>query len=113
GRPSGCDPNPCYPGPSGGLPLAPIAFSGGRELDLLLVGRADDHALDVDAGQMDAVGVEAAGRHHFLDLDHADLAASRGGQVEVARGLAEYEVAGLVRLPCLDDAQVGKQPAFE
>src|SRR5688572_19623186 len=62
---------------------------------------------------MDAVGVEAADRHDFLDLDHADLAAGRGGQVEVARGLAEYEVAGFVGFPRLDDAEVGENAALE
>mgnify|MGYP002132497360 CR=1 FL=1 len=31
---------------------------------------------------------------HLLHLDHADLAAGCGGHVEIARGLAEHDVAG-------------------
>ena len=48
-----------------------------------------------------------------LDLDHADLAAGGRGLVEIARGLAENEVAGFIRLPCLDDGEVGEDAAFE
>src|SRR5205085_5930354 len=62
---------------------------------------------------MDAVGIERADRHDLLDLGDADLAAGGGRQVEVARGLAEHEVAALVRLPSLDDRQIGADAAFE
>jgi hypothetical protein len=55
----------------------------------------------------------AAHRHDFFDLDDADLAAGRGGLVEVARGLAEHEVAGLVGLPGLDEREVGEDAAFQ
>src|SRR5207302_10472611 len=62
---------------------------------------------------MDAVGVERAHGHDLLDFRDADLAAGRGRQVEVARGLAEDEVAALVRLPAFDDRQIGADAAFE
>src|SRR5690348_10080525 len=90
-----------------------LALTGGRELDLLVVGAAYDHPLDEDAGKVDAVGVERARGDHFLYLDHAHLAACRGGEVEVARRLAEHAVAGLVGLPCLDDRKVGEDPPLE
>src|SRR5690606_25965474 len=38
---------------------------------------------------------------------------SGGGEIEVARGLAEHEVAGFVGLPRLDDAEVGENAALE
>ena len=57
---------------------------------------------------MDAVGIERAHRHNLLDLGDADATAGRGGLVEVARGLAEHEVAAVVGLPALDNRQVGK-----
>src|SRR5438552_18312066 len=62
---------------------------------------------------MDAVGVERTDRHDLLDLGDADTSASRGGLVEVARGLAEHEVAALIRLPALDDRQIGADAALE
>src|SRR5437868_7518031 len=62
---------------------------------------------------MNAVGVEAADRHDLLDLGDAHLPTGRRWQVEVARGLAEHEVAAFVRLPALDDAEVGADAALE
>src|SRR5437763_16696636 len=62
---------------------------------------------------MDAVRIEAPHRHDLLDLGDAGLAAGRRRQVEIARGLAEHEVAALVGLPALDHAQVGADPALE
>src|SRR3546814_6828547 len=46
-------------------------------------------------------------------LDDADLARHRAGRVEVARGLAEQQVAGLVGLPGLDQRDVGDQCGLE
>src|SRR5689334_18468817 len=88
-------------------------FAHCPELDLLVVRRAENQAVYVDRGQMDAVGVEAADRHDLLHLRHAHLAAGRGRQVEVARGLAEHEVAALIRLPALDDGEIGADAALE
>src|SRR4029079_14948005 len=62
---------------------------------------------------MDAVGGGGADRHDLLDLGNTHLAAGRGRLVEVARGLAEHEVAALVGLPPLDHAQVGENAALE
>src|SRR3546814_6484447 len=85
----------------------------GDELDLLVVGRAENQPVDVNAGQMDLIGIEGAHGHDFLDLGDADLARGRHRLVEVARGLAEQQVARLVRLPALDDRQIGADAAFE
>ncbi|PAV93074.1 hypothetical protein WR25_07417 [Diploscapter pachys] len=65
------------------------------------------------AGQVDVIGVEAADRHDLFDLGDADPAGGGHRLVEVARGLAEDQVAALVRLPALDDAEVGADAAFE
>src|SRR5258708_26875298 len=62
---------------------------------------------------MDAVGVEAADRHDLLDLGDANLAARRRRQVEVARGLAEQQIAALVGLPALDDRKIRANAALE
>src|SRR5690606_21862649 len=105
-RPSG----PC-PKASGDLPFRFAAFARGHELYLPVIWRAYDHALDIDAGQVDAVGIEAADRNHLLHLGHADAPASGGGQVEIARRLAEDEVAAFIALPCLHDGQVGEDSA--
>src|SRR5678816_1566888 len=62
---------------------------------------------------MDAVGIEAADGHNLLYLGDADLAAGRGRLIEIAGGLAEHEVAAFVRLPALDNAEIGADAAFE
>ena len=52
---------------------------------------------------MNAVGVKAADWHHFLDLNHTNLTAGCGGQIEVTRGLTENQIAAFIRFPGLDD----------
>ena len=58
-------------------------------------------------------GIELAHFHQLLDLGHRHLAAGGDHRVEVARGLAIDEVAGLVALPGLDDGQVGADRVLE
>jgi hypothetical protein len=58
------------------------------------------------------VRVQAAGGHDLLDLDHAELAGHDHRRVEVARGAAEDQVAGLVGLPGLAQRHVGHQAAL-
>ena len=62
---------------------------------------------------MDRIRVELAHGHDLFDLGDADFAAGGGGHVEIACGLAEYDIAGLVRLPGLHDRQIGEDAAFE
>src|SRR3546814_4677990 len=62
---------------------------------------------------MDRIGIEAAGRHHLLHFRHADLRRRRHGLVEIARRLAEDEVAALVGLPALDDRHIGEDAALQ
>ncbi len=57
---------------------------------------------------MDRIWIEGADGDDLFHLDDADLAAGGGGHVEVSRRLAEHDVAGFVRLPRLDDGQVGE-----
>ena len=57
-------------------------------------------------------GIDRADLDQLLDFGDADLAGHRAGRVEVARGLAEHEVAGCVGLPRLDQRHVGLQRGF-
>src|SRR5580698_8857927 len=82
-------------------------------LDRLLVARALEHALDVDRRQVDMVGVELADLDELLDLDDRDLAGLRAQRVEVARRLAEHEVAPAVALPRLYDRELAADRALE
>src|SRR3546814_798706 len=82
-------------------------------LDFLVIGRAEDEALHIDARQVDAIGVEAADGHDLLDLGDADLRGGRHRLVEIACGLAENQITALVGLPSLDDRQVGKDAALQ
>src|SRR4051812_22485090 len=62
-------------------------------LDALLdVGPDFEHAMHVDAGKVDGVGVELARRDQFLHLGDADAAGHGGERVEVAGGPVEDEV---------------------
>src|SRR5690606_21578737 len=72
-----------------------------------------DDAVDVDARQVDLVRVDRADLDDLLDLGHADLAGHGAGRVEVARGLAEHQVAGRVGLPRLDQGHVGHQRSLQ
>ena len=69
--------------------------------------------MHIDARQVDLVGVKRPQRHDLFDLGDANLAAGGGRHVEVARRLAEHQVAGWVRLPCLDDRKIGNDPTFK
>src|SRR3546814_18562626 len=62
---------------------------------------------------MDAIGIEAAGRHHFLYFGNADFRGSGHGIIEVTSRFAEYEIARFVGFPSLDDRDVGKNPALQ
>src|SRR5699024_4252966 len=107
-RPSGCGPKAWNSPVNGGSgDLAQRAL-----LDPLLVLPLKD-ALDEDAGRMDRVRVQFAGRHQFLDLGHRDAPAGGDDRIEVPRRLAEDQIALMVALPRLDDGQVGDEAAFE
>ena len=77
-----------------------------------LAGAHFDDAFDENAGRMDVVGIEFAGRHQMLDLGHRDLRGGRHHRVKVARGLAIDQVTGGVALPGVDDGEVGEQAAL-
>ena len=62
---------------------------------------------------MDRFGVECADGNNLFDFDHAYFATSRGGQIEIARCLAENQVAALIRLPRLHDGEVSKNAPFQ
>src|SRR5690606_31450688 len=81
----------------------------GALLDALLGVRVVHDAVDVDARQVHVVRVDVADLHDLLHLGDADLAGHGADRVEVACRLAEHQVAGLVRLPCLDQCDVGDQ----
>ena len=68
--------------------------------------------MHVDAGQVDRVGIDRAGLDDLLDLDDRDLAGHRHRRIEVARGAAKDEVAGLVGALRLDQRDLGQQGAL-
>src|SRR3546814_11431452 len=68
------------------------ARAHGAEFDLLVIGRAENQAFHIDAGQVDRVGVEAADGDDFLDIGDADLRGGRHLLVEVTPGLYRTRV---------------------
>src|SRR5258708_31617362 len=94
------------------MTVASSSLANGALLDLLVVGRAAEDAIDENARRVDVVGVELADLDQLLDLSDAYLRSRRHHRVEVPRRLAIDEVAGLVALPRLDEGQVADQAAF-
>ena len=98
--------------------FSPAAAGDGSRLrrgalfDALLGGSDLDDALHENAGRMDVVRIDLAGRHQVLDLGHRDLRRRRHHRVEIARGLAIDEIACGIALPGMDHGDVGEQAAF-
>src|SRR3546814_14015751 len=67
--------------------------TGGQFLDTFFIDRAFDDAVNINAGRMNAVGIEGYFRHYFLDLNHRHLACRGHVGIEVASGLAEHKIA--------------------
>src|SRR5690606_21331209 len=87
-----------------------LARADGPLLDPLLcrlLGCQCDDPVDEDTGEVHLVGVQLAGLDELLDLRDGDPAAHRGERVEVARGLAEDEIAVPVALPRPHEPEVG------
>ena len=82
-------------------------------LDALLEVLAQDHALHVDAGRYDLVGIEFAGFHQVLHLGDGDLAGAGHHGIKVARGLAINQVAHAVAFPGFHQREVGGERAFQ
>ena len=62
---------------------------------------------------MDAIWIQFANFDNLLDLGDTDFACGCHRRVEIAGRLAEHQIARLVRLPALDQADVGKNPMLE
>src|SRR3546814_2135504 len=60
----------------------------------------------------DLVGIEAAGGNDLLDLGDRNPARGRHIGVEVARCLAEDQIALGIGFPRLDDRKIGSQPGL-
>ena len=71
-------------------------------------GRVHD-ALHIDARGDDVIGIDLARRHQMLHLGDGHLAGGRHHRVEVSRGLAVDEIAFVVRLPGVDEGDVGDE----
>ena len=101
-------------------------------LDALLVSRAFDQSVDVDAWQVNGVRIELTDLNDLFDLNERESSETCDngrwlsedarffaayfsdcafgglghGHVEVVGGLAEHEISGLVSLPALDEGEV-------
>src|SRR5579884_4482688 len=93
-------------------PPLPAALAQGALLDPLLEIGARDDALHENAGCVDLVAVDLARLDQVLDLDDRHPSGRCHDRVEVARRLAEDEVALLVGLPGVDDRQIGDETAL-
>src|SRR5580693_3988988 len=89
-----------------------LLLTSGALLDTLFIDRALNDPVDINAGCVDVVGVKGARLDDVLDLGHRDFARGRHLWIEVARGLAEHEVARWVCSPRFDDGEVGAQPGL-
>src|SRR3546814_19637224 len=65
-----------------------------------------NHPVDIDAGRMNMIGIEASSRHDLLDLRDRHSAGSRHVGIEVTSGLSIDEISFRISLPRLDDREV-------
>lgn len=65
--------------------------------------------MDVDAGQVDVIGIDVTALNQLLDLCLEDLACHSAGRLEVARIPAEHQNAGAGGVRCPDHRHVGCQ----
>src|SRR3546814_11787219 len=72
----------------------PFSIPRGAKLDPLVVERALTHPVDIDAGRMNMIGIEASSRHDLLDLRARHSAGSRHVGIEVTSGLRSEERRG-------------------
>src|SRR3546814_162741 len=68
-----------------------------------------NHPVDIDAGRMNMIGIEASSRHDLLDLRDRHSAGSRHVGIEVTSGLSIDEISFRISLPRLDDREVSRQ----
>src|SRR3546814_10117699 len=87
----------------------PFSIPRGAKLDPLVVERALNHPVDIDAGRMNMIGIEASSRHDLLDLRDRHSAGSRHVGIEVTSGLSIDEISFRISLPRLDDREVSRQ----
>src|SRR5215472_6905203 len=90
---------------------APLAH--GSLLDPLLVIAAGDHALNEDGRNVDLIRVEVAHVHQLLDFGDGDARSHAHHRREIARRLAEDEIAPLVSLEGADDRKVRAQRGLQ
>src|SRR5919198_5301379 len=82
-------------------------LSYGTLLDVLLVIGALEDTLHINAGQVYLVGRNFAHVDEVLDFRNGDLRSHGHHRIEIARGLAEHQVAPVVAFPRLDEGEVG------
>src|SRR5579863_3279760 len=75
--------------------------------------RIEHDALHENTGRMDRVRIELTGLDDLFDFDDRDLAGHRAHRIEIARGAAVDQIAGLVRLPGFDQRDVGRERRLE
>src|SRR5690349_3861002 len=87
--------------------LGPL--SEGALFNSLLLPRAQDNALHVDAGQVHTIGIELPRLHNLFHLGDGDARRRAHHGIEVSRRLAEDQVPPAVGLPGFDERKVGFQ----
>src|SRR5690606_1116433 len=93
-------------------PLSHHALAHGALLDVFDRVGDVDHAIDVDAGRHDVIGIDLSRLDQMLNLGDSDLAGSGDHRIEVPRGLPIDEIALGIALPRVHDRQVGDDAAF-
>ncbi|KCB34590.1 coenzyme A transferase [Bordetella hinzii CA90 BAL1384] len=86
-----------------------LGRAGGALFDALFGIGVEHDPMHIDAGQMDLVGIQAAGVDDLLDLDHRDLAGHGHIGIEIARRLAEHQVAAAIGDMRLDQGDIRGQ----
>mmetsp|Transcript_45084 Transcript_45084/g.59776 ORF Transcript_45084/g.59776 Transcript_45084/m.59776 type:complete len:247 (+) Transcript_45084:655-1395(+) len=83
------------------------------EFNRLLVVRASDDTINIDRGQVNAIGVELTIWNDLFHLDDASASSCGDRRVEVTGRLSELHVAGLVSAPGLHESEVAGDRLLE
>src|SRR5215472_6831960 len=90
--------------------LSPLAH---RSLfDHLVFDLSEHHSLYVNAGNVNAIRIELTRLNDLLDLGDGHMGRRRHDRIEIARSLAEDQVAPAISLPGFDQREIGLERAF-
>ena len=89
------------------------AARNGSKLDAFFVFRTLNDTVDKNAGRVNLIGIEFTDFEQLFDFGHGYFSAGRNHRIEIARGFAIDQIAGLVALPRFHDRDIRANRFFQ